>query len=52
MTSSERITFHFNGEDVTYLPLKYSHTKHDVAVYFHGSDVLRSAMSSQRTTPL
>jgi len=39
MTSSERITFHFNGEDVTYLPLKYSHTNGDVAVYFHGSDV-------------
>ena len=39
MTSSERITFHFNGEDVTYLPLQPSHTNGDVAVYFHGSDV-------------
>jgi len=39
MTSSERITFHFNGEDVTYLSLKPSHTNGDVAVYFHGSDV-------------
>jgi cyclase len=39
MTSSERIMFHFNGEDVTYLPLKPSHTNGDVAVYFHGSDV-------------
>ena len=39
VTSSERMTFHFNGEDVTYIPLKPSHTNGDVAVYFHGSDV-------------
>jgi glyoxylase-like metal-dependent hydrolase (beta-lactamase superfamily II) len=38
-TSSEQMTFHFNGEDVTYIPLKPSHTNGDVAVYFHGSDV-------------
>src|SRR5215471_11261198 len=39
VTASEQMTFHFNGEDVTYIPLKPSHTNGDVAVYFHGSDV-------------
>ena len=39
VTSSERMTFHFNGEDITYIPLKPSHTNGDVAVYFQGSDV-------------
>ena len=39
ITSSEPMTFHFNGEDVSYIPLKPSHTNGDVAVYFHGSDV-------------
>jgi glyoxylase-like metal-dependent hydrolase (beta-lactamase superfamily II) len=39
VASSERLTFHFNGEDVSYMPLKPSHTNGDVAVYFHGSDV-------------
>jgi cyclase len=39
VTSSERMTFHFNGEDITYVPLKPSHTNGDVAVYFNGSDV-------------
>ena len=39
VTSSERMTFHFNGEDITYIPLKPSHTNGDVAVYFHGSNV-------------
>jgi cyclase len=39
VTSSERMTIHFNGEDTTYIPLKPSHTNGDVAVYFHGSDV-------------
>ena len=39
VTSSETMTFHFNGEEVTYIPLKPSHTNGDVAVYFHGSDV-------------
>jgi glyoxylase-like metal-dependent hydrolase (beta-lactamase superfamily II) len=39
VTSSEQMTFHFNGEDITYIPLKPSHTNGDVAVYFHGSDV-------------
>src|SRR5262245_54635954 len=38
VTSSEQMTFHFNGEDVTYIPLKPSHTNGDVAVYFHRSD--------------
>ena len=39
VTSSERMTFHFNGEEISYIPLKPSHTNGDVAVYFHGSDV-------------
>lgn len=39
VTASERMTFHFNGEEVSYIPLKPSHTNGDVAVYFHGSDV-------------
>jgi len=39
VTSTGRMTFHFNGEDVSYIPLKPSHTNGDVAVYFHGSDV-------------
>jgi glyoxylase-like metal-dependent hydrolase (beta-lactamase superfamily II) len=33
------MTFHFNGEDVRFVPLKPSHTDGDVAVYFTGSDV-------------
>jgi len=39
VTSSEPMTFHFNGEEISYIPLKPSHTSGDVAVYFHGSDV-------------
>jgi cyclase len=39
ITSANAMTFHFNGEEVTYIPLKPSHTNGDVAVYFHGSDV-------------
>jgi len=39
VTSSELLTFHFNGEEVTYVPLKASHSPGDVGVYFHGSDV-------------
>lgn len=39
ITSSEPMTFHFNGEEISYIPLKPSHTNGDVAVYFHGSDV-------------
>ena len=39
VTSSEPMTFHFNGEEISYIPLKPSHTNGDVAVYFHGSDV-------------
>lgn len=39
VTSGEPMTFHFNGEDVTYVPLKPSHTNGDVAVYFPKSDV-------------
>jgi cyclase len=39
VTSTEPMTFHFNGEDISYIPLKPSHTNGDIAVYFHGSDV-------------
>ncbi len=39
VTSSEVLTFHFNGEDVIFVPLKPAHTDGDVAVYFRGSDV-------------
>jgi cyclase len=39
VTSSESMTFHFNGEDVRFVPLKPSHTDGDVAVYFLKSDV-------------
>jgi glyoxylase-like metal-dependent hydrolase (beta-lactamase superfamily II) len=39
VTSSEPMAFHFNGEEISYIPLKPSHTNGDVAVYFHGSDV-------------
>ena len=39
VTSSEPLTFHFNGEEVVFLPLKPSHTDGDSAVYFRGSDV-------------
>jgi cyclase len=39
VTSREPMTFHFNGEEISYIPLKPSHTNGDVAVYFLGSDV-------------
>jgi glyoxylase-like metal-dependent hydrolase (beta-lactamase superfamily II) len=39
VTSSNPLTFHFNGEQVSFVPLKPAHTDGDVAVYFHGSDV-------------
>ena len=39
VTSREPMTFHFNGEEISYIPLKPSHTNGDVAVYFRGSDV-------------
>ena len=39
ITSAESMTFHFNGEDVRFVPLKPSHTNGDVAVYFTKSDV-------------
>jgi len=39
VTSDEPMTFHFNGEDVLFVPMKPSHTAGDVAVYFSGSDV-------------
>ena len=38
-TTAERLTFHFNGEDVLLVPLKPSHTNGDMAVYFSRSDV-------------
>ena len=39
VTSTQPLTFHFNGEEVSYVPLKPAHTGGDVGVYFHGSDV-------------
>jgi cyclase len=39
VTSAEPMTFHFNGEDVLFVPLKPSHTNGDVAVYFTRADV-------------
>lgn len=39
ITSAGPLTFYFNGEEVSYVPLKNAHTDGDVAVYFHGSDV-------------
>ncbi len=39
ITSTGQMTFHFNGEEVLFVPLKPSHTDGDAAVYFTGSDV-------------
>lgn len=39
VTSSEQFTFHFNGEEVVYVPFKRSHSPGDAGVYFKGSDV-------------
>ena len=39
ITSDQPLTFHFNGEDILFIPLKPSHTNGDVAVYFTKSDV-------------
>jgi len=39
ITSDAPMTFHFNGEDVIFLPLKPSHTDGDLAVYFTTSNV-------------
>jgi glyoxylase-like metal-dependent hydrolase (beta-lactamase superfamily II) len=39
ITPSAPLTFHFNGEQITVVPLKPAHTDGDLAVYFHGSDV-------------
>jgi glyoxylase-like metal-dependent hydrolase (beta-lactamase superfamily II) len=39
ITSTEPMTYHFNGEGVLFVPLKPSHTNGDVAVYFTQSDV-------------
>ncbi len=39
ITSTGPMTFHFNGEEVLFVPLKPSHTDGDAAVYFSGSDV-------------
>ncbi len=39
ITSTEPMTFHFNGEEVLFVPLKPSHTDGDAAVYVTGSDV-------------
>ena len=39
ITSDAPFTFHFNGEDVMFLPLKPAHTDGDLAVYFTKSNV-------------
>ena len=39
ITSTEPMTFHFNGEEILFVPLKPAHTDGDAAVYFTGSDV-------------
>lgn len=39
ITSDAPMTFHFNGEDVMFVPLKASHTDGDLAVYFTRSNV-------------
>lgn len=39
VTADSPLTFHLNAEEVSYIPLKTSHTNGDVAVYFRGSDV-------------
>ena len=39
VTSAEQLSFHFNGEEVVYVPFKRSHSPGDVGVYFKGSDV-------------
>ena len=39
VTSNEPMSFHFNGEEILFVPLKPSHTDGDAAVYFSGSDV-------------
>jgi cyclase len=39
ITSDQPMAFHFNGEDITFVPLKPSHTNGDVAVYFPKSNV-------------
>ncbi len=39
ITSAGPMTFHLNGEEVLFIPLKPSHTDGDAAVYFTGSDV-------------
>ena len=39
ITSTEPMSFHFNGEEILFVPLLPSHTDGDAAVYFSGSDV-------------
>ena len=39
ITSDRPMTFHVNGEDIVFVPLKPSHTNGDVAVYFPKSNV-------------
>jgi glyoxylase-like metal-dependent hydrolase (beta-lactamase superfamily II) len=39
ITSDQLMTFHFNGEDILFVPLKPSHTDGDLAVYFTKSNV-------------
>ena len=39
-TFADSLRFHFNGEDITLLHLPGAHTDGDVAVFFHGSNVV------------
>lgn len=39
VTSASPMSFHFNGEEVAYVPLKLTETPGEVGVYFRGSDV-------------
>jgi cyclase len=39
ITATDRLTIHFDGEDVVFVPLKPAHTDGDAAVYFRGADV-------------
>lgn len=39
VTASSPMSFHFNGEEIAYVPLKLTETPGEVGVYFRGSDV-------------
>ena len=39
ITTTAPVTFHFNGEEVVFMPIKVAHTDADMVVYFKQSDV-------------